>query len=136
MTDLDLDAIEARANAARPGPWMWRGNVDIHYVLLQSLAPGRWDVLDFARWGFSNAQPVFTDHKTGMLTRPMKEPGGVRFDVCPAATARDDPRVYRGDFVAINHPDAEFIAAAREDVPKLIARIRELEAMLAERSAA
>jgi len=30
MTDLDLDAIQARVDAAAPGPWWWGGNVDHH----------------------------------------------------------------------------------------------------------
>lgn len=28
MSELDLDALEALTDAATPGPWMWRGNVD------------------------------------------------------------------------------------------------------------
>lgn len=28
MADFDLEAIQARADAAQAGPWFWRGNVD------------------------------------------------------------------------------------------------------------
>lgn len=50
------------------------------------------------------------------------------YEVAPQATERSDPKVYRADIIDIRHPDARFIAAAREAVPALIARIRELEA--------
>jgi hypothetical protein len=34
MTTLDLDAIEARANAARPAPWSWVVSENRHWCLL------------------------------------------------------------------------------------------------------
>jgi hypothetical protein len=34
------------------------------------------------------------------------------FEVCPSATDRTDPRVYRANVTGIRHPDAVFIAAA------------------------
>lgn len=127
---IDLDAIEQRATAARPGPWIWRGDIETHHCDLVSLAfpPNRAFVLTFERWGMQHAQPVFCDHETGLLTSPMKEDGGVRFDVAPHALTIDDPDVYRTNFSQINHPDAIFIAHARQDVDDLIARVRELEA--------
>lgn len=53
----------------------------------------------------------------------------VVYEVAPEAETRDDPRVYRADIVGIRHPDAEFIAHARQDVPALVAALR---AVLAE----
>jgi hypothetical protein len=47
----------------------------------------------------------------------------VVFEVAPGATDRADPRVYRADIAGIRHPDAEFIAAARSDVPRLLAAV-------------
>jgi hypothetical protein len=72
MTDVDLDAITARANAATPEPWL----------------------IDPSEQGFIT--------KTGQpfITAPYHE-----LDI------RDD--------------DAEFIAHAREDVPALVAAVRE-----------
>lgn len=81
MTDLDLDAIDARVNAARPGPWTWCRTTAGSYSSLDS---GDDEVL--------SAQ----GHVDGWIDS-------------------DDA-------------DAEFIAHAREDIPALIARIRQLEA--------
>lgn len=47
----------------------------------------------------------------------------VTFEVAPGATDREDPRVYRADITGIRHPDAEFIASAREDVRRLLAAV-------------
>jgi hypothetical protein len=47
----------------------------------------------------------------------------VTFQVAPGATDRSDPRVYRADITGIRHPDAEFIAHAREDVRRLLAAV-------------
>lgn len=48
------------------------------------------------------------------------------FEVCPAATTRADPRVYRADIVGLRHPNAEFIARARADVPLLLDEVARL----------
>ena len=42
------------------------------------------------------------------------------YEVCPEAQGRDDPRVYRADITGIRHPDAEFIARARDDLARLL----------------
>lgn len=80
MKQLDLDAIEARANAATPGPWI---------VAPELVGP--------------DGQGVYHAESLG----PICEVG--------------DPYP-RGD----NHPQENmaFIAAAREDVPDLVAAIR------------
>jgi len=56
----------------------------------------------------------------------------VVYEVAPNATTRDDPNVYRADIKDIRHPDAQFIAHARQDVPTLLAA---LEAVVAEHKA-
>lgn len=88
MAELDLDAIEARANAATPGPWnAWDRGVGFHIAL----GDERDD------WG-----------------RPEDLlPEGLRTDIGRRA-------------------DAEFIAAARTDVPALVAEVRRLRAELDE----
>jgi hypothetical protein len=77
MTDHELAAIEARANAATPGPWGWREVGSGFY------------------------------------------PTAIVYD-------RDDAEVVKDtDFIVKD--DLEFIAHAREDIPKLIAEIRRLK---------
>ncbi|MEU8920380.1 hypothetical protein AB0D10_05490 [Kitasatospora sp. NPDC048545] len=117
---LDLDAIQARCDAATPGPWRWRGNTEARHLRLQTPHHGGLTVMDFKRWGMQGARPRFArDH----LMYPANEM--VTYEV--AAWSKD---IYRKDIVGIEHPDAEFIAAAREDVPALLARVRELEAAI------
>ena len=115
--------IEARACAATPGPWVWRGNVDTKQVYLATTHSGMVIVMDFVRWGMQGAAPAFRNSMVMEHTGDL-----VEYEVCPDAADRKDPRVYRGDFYRIRHPDAEFIAHAREDIDYLLARIRELEA--------
>lgn len=82
---LDLDAIQARADAATEGPWARSGH-DIGHVVYDSQGP------------CELAGPV-------MLGRVIGEAG---------------------------YEDAEFIAHTRQDIPELIARIRELESEVLE----
>lgn len=127
MTDRpDIDAIRRRADAAAPAPWHWRGNVDIKSVRLWApRSRGRMTVLDFTRWGMQNAAPQFTI--AGLLHRADEL---AIYEVCPEATSRRDSRVYRGDIIGLRHPDAEFLAHARQDVEDLLAYVAELESAL------
>jgi hypothetical protein len=81
MADLDLDAIEARAKAATPGPWR------------------------IVRNGLGQSCGVVD------------------------ADGRIVPRAHAGpwDPEGVTSPDDVFVAHAREDIPALIARVRELE---------
>ncbi len=65
---------------------------------------------------------------TDLMADPARE--HVVYEVAPAATTREDPKVYRADIVDIRHPDAQFIAHARADVPWLLDRVRQLEEAL------
>lgn len=128
MADNDrLAEIEARAAAATPGPWRWRGNTDVWSMRLQAPVRGALTVMDFVRWGMRNAAPRFAIN--GLMHRADEM---ARFEVCPDATSRKDPRVYRADLTGIRHPDAEFIAAARSDVDWLIAEVHRLRALVGE----
>ena len=84
MTEQDLAAIEARANAATPGPWVYDGG------------GGR--------------------HKQRVLA--TRAPDGVVMDNEP----------YYPQMVA--PADQEFCAAARTDVPAMVAEVRRLRGAL------
>ena len=124
MSDVvDLDAHEAIARAAWPGRWQWYGNTKSHSVYLASTHSGRRFVMDFDRWGMTQAQPRFqVNHvmvRIGDLAK-TENPLGPRFEV-----------PYRRDFAGIGHPDATHIAANDPTTTlALIARIRELERAL------
>jgi hypothetical protein len=88
------------------------------------------EVMDFVRWGMQAAQPRFlnpADDGSWMF----KASDMPIYQVAPDATSRDDRRVYRADIIGIRHPDAEFIAHARQDVDDLLALVDELQAALA-----
>lgn len=125
MSTKDIEAIRKRAAAATPGPWTWDGNIDIKQVALTTVRQGRQYVMSFRRWGMQGVQPEF--RIDGILTPAAELP---IYDVAPEATSREDPSVYRADFSAMRHPDAEFIAHARQDVADLLAYIDELEDQL------
>jgi hypothetical protein len=102
ITDRELDEMRARADAATPGPWYPRllDDQDAMNLVAVSTAPdsGRGE-----RW------PGF-DHREIVAATLIQAPRYV--DV---ADTRWDQ-------------NAEFIAAARRDVPRLIAEIRHLRA--------
>lgn len=94
------------------------------YAKESGLDPDR-EVEDWAtdRYGQPIKEPrlwFYTDH-LAVTARDH-----VTFEVAPEATSRDDRRVYRADIVGIRHPDAEFIAHARTDVPALLAEVERL----------
>lgn len=68
-------------------------------------------------------------HTAGLALEALHQ--HVIWQVCPDATDRKDPRVYRADFTQTRSPDAQFIAHARADIDFLLARIDELEQQLA-----
>lgn len=99
MTEQELQAIEARANAASEGPW------ESHYGEC-----GGYD---------SMTDAVFVDRdgrETYIATLDLSSYGQLACDP-PSTSAR-----------AAAEADAAFIAHAREDVPALIAEVRRLQA--------
>ncbi|MCG6493401.1 hypothetical protein [Kitasatospora sp. A2-31] len=119
---LDLDAIKARVQAATPGPWRWRGNTEARHLRLQTPHRGGLTVMDFKRWGMQGARPRFA---RDYVMHPADEM--VEYEV-----AAWSEHIYRKDVVGIDHPDAQFIAAARTDVPALVAEVERLTAELVE----
>ena len=84
LDDAELDAIEARCQAASPGPW-------------KSFVEGRdhWSGDDFIRVGDDHDEP---DMYVSRATAEGLRPGSVR--------------------------DLDFIAGARQDIPRMLAEIR------------
>lgn len=108
--ELDVDAIEARANAATPRPWAWAQTAEKGYGA--NVGAGC-----FAEDDVNCLRPLDGDltHRTDdyHVDSPVGELYGQR-----AA------------------PNAAFIAHARQDVPALIAEVRALRAALASAPAA
>ncbi len=123
-----IEAIRKRASAATPGPWFWYGNLHSHQIQLATQNdrwPGWSVVMDAARWGMDSATFRFID-KTGLMHKATDDPMPI-YQVCPDCTDRNDERVYRRHVVGLRHPDAQFIASARQDIEDLLAYIGQLE---------
>ncbi len=117
---IDLEAIVKRAEAATPGPWQWFGNTKQFNCYLATIHGGRRFVLQFDRWGMSSAQPTFQvySERNGLMVKLAKLPEelGPKFEAD-----------HRRDFCGIAHPDAEFIAHARQDIDDLLAEVDRLQ---------
>lgn len=120
--EIRLDEIRAREAAAYPGPWRWRGNTKQRDLFLQSPHQAM-TVMDFTRYGMQEGQPRFV--VDGLMCKAEQF---VEYTVHAYPGAERWRPPYRFDVCAIKHPDAEFIAAAREDVPWLLAEVARLQA--------
>jgi len=122
-----IEEIKARDAARTQGAWRWFGNTKYHDIHLATVDRGRIYVMSFDRWGMQGAQPFFQQKSERCLLEPAE--AFVRYEVCPEVVGRiagrKDPRVYREDFNSLDHPDAEFIAKASEDVPFLLRALAE-----------
>ncbi|GAN72145.1 hypothetical protein ASY01nite_14320 [Acetobacter syzygii] len=96
------------------GPWAWFGNAGSNSVYLATNHSGRRYVMQFRRWGFSGAQPVFQPTQ-GMVEAKnlLKFEVGDR-SVTGVDEAKKNTSVYRTDICGIEAPDAHLIAAAPE----------------------
>ena len=128
---LDLEPIRRRAEKATEGPWEWFGNTDVQEIHLATTYGGRIFIMRFERWGFQNAAPFFRDHKRGIMQHAKDL---VSFEVNPNIVghekAKSEPSVYRKDIKTVNHPDAQFIAHSRQDIPALIQEVERLRTLI------
>jgi hypothetical protein len=117
MTDEELDAIEQRAAKATPAPWAWSegrcGNA--RGDSLDTLNPAHKEARDRAldevrKAGYArNAYPRAWPNEVVSFWADYAEDSGM----------------------TVSDADAEFIAAARSDVPALVAELRRLREALA-----
>lgn len=113
LSDEDLEAIEARCRAARPGPWHWTHDLVNEYV--RSRRSGK-------HW---RERYIY-----------LLQGRGQRFqDSSDARVLGLEWNLIKGDtFCGSPRPaDAAFIAAARSDVPRLLAEVRRLREELRRR---
>lgn len=142
MSDLikpELEVIRERMQRATPGPWGWFGNTSVHHVYLATQRWGRHIVMDFARWGMQQAQPVFFDRpapadvrKSIVADSTLRAAADVPvYEVAPHARHKSDPAVYREDLVGLRNADAAFIAHSRADVEWLVGEVDRLNGIIA-----
>lgn len=110
MDTEHLNAIRDRSEAATPGPWGWFGNLKHGGPYLATRHRGRVFVMQFARLGMQDAQPVFQARDED--GRSLGMVGGRDLAIYEAD--------HRADIVGFDNPDATFIAHARQDIADLL----------------
>jgi hypothetical protein len=109
MTADELNAIDARASAATPGPWTLEP-LEGKYYGTEILSPVRkveGGQGTFCIWNFG-------DRKLHPSPRQIEKDGGVE-EICD--DHYEDEQTFR---------DADFVVSARSDVPALVAEVRRL----------
>jgi len=125
MTREELEAIEARCNAATPGPWEWDVNSVSKIVHLRTVHSGRYYVMGFKRFGTKGAAPTFQVYEKH--EGPLQERGSKgMFRADDLAKSYPGKEHHEGYDDYIDHPDAEFIAHSKQDVASLIAEVKRL----------
>jgi hypothetical protein len=117
-----IDDIKRDREAGTPhlGGWGWYGGRN--NVYLATHCGGRQYVMDFARFGFSGAQPRFgrKGEMIGALSSLTQYEVGDGL-ARGQKSADADPSVYRMDIRGIDHPDARRIARVPDMEAALIA---------------
>lgn len=116
MNEQELKEIRERAEKATPGRWYWHGYKRNKSMYLLSTSNGHQVVMDFDRWGMHGAIPRF--RVDGIMHRAEKF-------IIPRQDHKPD-----GEFYELDHPDADFIAHARTDIPKLLDEVERLRKQL------
>ena len=106
-TDAELQGIRERCQAATPGPWVW---VNTEAASLAEVNPDRLVHWDPSRLTEVDGIPVFLGQEDVLAVES--------FDGAESA-------------LFVGTADAAFIAHAREDIPKLLAEVDRLRALLA-----
>jgi hypothetical protein len=99
-----LDELRELAHAATAGPWRWAGDEAYGHVRLASCIRMGPSVMEFRRRGMGGAEPVFWRR-----TDPEHPWWG---EYAPARDVALFEVSYRNDVVAIDNPDARWLAAA------------------------
>ncbi len=115
--------IKERHNRATPGPWKWLVNEYCHNAKLVTVHSGQYYVMGFKRWGMHDAQPTFQKYER--CSGPVTERGSM--GMRKASEMLRFNQDYRHDDGWIDHPDADCIAHAWEDVDILLAEIERLQ---------
>jgi hypothetical protein len=119
-----IKEIQARCNAATPGPWMWHVNEHCKVIKLLTKHSGQYYVMGFERWGMQGAQPTFQAYEK--YEGPVRERGSK--GIKKAIELSKWAQTYRHNDGWIEHPDAEFIANSKSDVEYLLSELKAKDA--------
>lgn len=118
MTNEQYLMIRERYLKATPGPWRWF--VEDHDVKLLTTHSGRYWVMGFTRMGMHQAQPVFQVYE--QYQGPVNQRGSQGM-----VKATELRCVDRYD---IDHPDAQLISHAPEDIGLLLAEVEKCRQLM------
>ncbi len=112
VSEQEIAEIEERWAKASKGPWYWTLDESNKHVTLFNI--GSMVVMDFVRWGMNSCVPRF--RIKGLMVKASE-------------ISQEIPgREHHSNWAkSINHPDAQAIERAPEDVRKLLEYIRELK---------
>lgn len=117
----NLAEIRAREAAAIKGPWRFDINLKSRHVSLVALISGYEFVMGTRRWGMGGATFEFQKHSQCLMYKAEE------FAVPIVG------REHHADWCqTLDHPDANFIAHSREDIPYLLAEVDRLRKALDE----
>ena len=114
---VDVEKLRELCNKATPGPWSWRGNSDCKVLYLMSDTGRRPLVMDFVRWGTQGAQPRFQQDELMIRASELMSPRAQHHSTFD---------------LDVNHPDAEFIVAARNALQELLDEVERLRKYVGE----
>lgn len=121
-----LHEIKERLEKATPEPWEWVGSTKNKYISLETPKFGRHTIMGFDRWGLNGACPVFMEPSfDGTMNLQHKQ-----FRVLERGFKwlKERQSHHEGWDMDIDHPDAQLIAHAPEDIRYLIAEVERLQA--------
>ena len=124
-----LSEIQERLDRATPGPWMWDVNSASRNARLVTTHSGKHYVMKFQRWGAQMAAPSFQvfDKYEGPVTERGSQ-GMKRADKLLKSHPGKDHHIGYDDY--IDHPDAELIAHAPDDIAWLISEVHRLQGIV------
>ncbi|MFO0813612.1 MAG: hypothetical protein U0796_10360 [Gemmatales bacterium] len=115
FSDTELNAIDAVCQAASPGPWHERIFNDVAHAVQEG--GFRW-----ARADTTTGKKILFDGEVGVVM------------IMEIPEKPNDDQGYRvKGIVEVSGPDARFIARARKDLPRLLAEVRRLLKLLADK---
>lgn len=122
MSEAELKVIRERCEAATGGPWWWQISLRNRTMELVAKVRGIEFVMQFRRWGMNSAK--------AWVRKPHPEGYTLMADADEFAAVVPGREHHADWFQTLRHPDLDFIAAARSDVPRLLDEIERLAASL------
>ena len=129
MTEQDLDAIEERCDRATPGPWYWQSGK--HTDNVKTAEPGG----IYTQTPSTRFRQDGSPFKATGVIYPVAVVGGDQYwlDRFQKARTNGRPTLTIALECLVCEEDKQFIIQARDDVSDLVAEVRRLRQLVADR---